>query len=274
MSPAPAEPPVQRWTWMRWAIAIALVFILHVALIFLFGSRKPAAPVPGRKSPSLALGQDAPDNWLLLKNATLFALPDRDGFAGPMWIALPPLPFRRQDWTEPPRWLAPTDSLTVSGLGSELNHFIQTNRFAAVSMQFNLSPPLAADTEAPPPLFAPASTLQIKGALAQRPLLNSLKLRSWPSDDVIAPSVVQVLVDAAGRVVSAVLLQPENFLEDSAAPDNDAGQYAVTLARAALFAPLPSGAGGIGRAHVANLAVGQLVFNWQTIPEPPTNAVK
>ncbi len=68
---------------------------------------------------------------------------------------------------------------------------------------------------------------------------------------------MQVLVNAAGEVVSVVLLPSNNSGE---VRDADADQRALELARAARFAP------GSG------LTLGQLIFNWCTVLPPATNA--
>jgi len=68
---------------------------------------------------------------------------------------------------------------------------------------------------------------------------------------------VQVLVNAAGEVVSAILLPSNNPDE---ARDADADQRALAFARAARFAP------------ASGLTVGQLIFDWRTIAPPATNA--
>ncbi len=81
---------------------------------------------------------------------------------------------------------------------------------------------------------------------------------SLPYNDVIPPSQVQVLVDAAGKVVSAVLLPPDNLLE-SAGHYDAADRRALELARAARFAPAP------------RLTFGRLIFNWHTVPVTSTN---
>jgi hypothetical protein len=79
-----------------------------------------------------------------------------------------------------------------------------------------------------------------------------------------------VLVDAAGNVVSAVLLPSENFLETSASVDSDAngraGARALELARAVRFAPLASDAASLFPNPSSQLSVGLLIFNWQTGP--------
>ena len=106
----------------------------------------------------------------------------------------------------------------------------------------------------PEPAFAERSAVQVDGDLAQRRMLNDLNLPDWPYADVIAPTKVQVLVDAGGDVVSAILL-PSNGTARADRYDV-ADQRALELARSARFAP---GAG---------LTVGTLTFNWRTVPPP------
>ena len=86
-----------------------------------------------------------------------------------------------------------------------------------------------------------------------------MNLPTWPFADVIAPSRVQVLVDAGGGVVSAVLIPPD-FRAGAAAQYDPANQRALAIARAARFAPS------------SRLAVGQMIFNWRTVTPPSTNA--
>jgi hypothetical protein len=76
---------------------------------------------------------------------------------------------------------------------------------------------------------------------------------------VVAPSVVQALVDAAGNVVSTVLLPSENGLE-AAGHDDAADQRALELAGTLRFAPS------------SRLTFGKLIFNWHTVPPAATNA--
>lgn len=94
---------------------------------------------------------------------------------------------------------------------------------------------------------------------------------------MIAPSVVQVLVDAAGNVVSTVLLPSENFIEPSTPVDIDAGKRAdaraLELARAVRFAPLAPGAGGLAGNPATHLTIGRLIFYWQTEPETTADSV-
>jgi len=280
MTPVPAEPTVQKWTRVHWLAAIAIVFALHVTLIYIFGARKPIVPEAVKNTPSMALTGESADNLPGL-NATLFALPDRNGFSGLMW-APPPLSFHQQDWTEAPHWLANNSPLAVNELGGAFRHYIQTNHFAKTTFEFNQSPPLTVSVIKPQPILAQESTLQVAGDVAHRPLLNPVKLPSWPSSDVIAPSVVQVLVDAAGNVVSATLLPPVNSWEPSVirdtvepfpARDTEADVRAVDIARNIRFAPLSPHAESLGSQPLTHLAVGQLIFNWQVVPAASTNGL-
>jgi hypothetical protein len=267
MNAAPAESQPRKWPWTRWLAFVAVVFAAHVALIFIFGARKPIAPKPVENAPSLTLAGKSSGEWLGLNNSTLFALPSSEGFAG---TALTPvqIEFRRQEWTEPPRWL----QLSADELGAAFDEFMQTNRFVKFELQLKTPPQLTAPVLPAQPAFAPNSTLQIKGEIAGRPLLRPIKLQSWPDAEVIAPSIVQVLVDAAGNVVSAVLLPPENFLEVAPVSDPAADQHALELARAARFAPASPTAASVEANPAAHLAVGKLIFNWQTVPPSATNA--
>jgi hypothetical protein len=101
--------------------------------------------------------------------------------------------------------------------------------------------------------------MQVEGDLAQRQLPSQISLTNWPYPDVIAPSKVQVLVDAAGNVVSAVLLPSENNVEVAAHYDA-ADARALELARSLRFAPSP------------RLTFGKLIFNWRTVLPVATNS--
>lgn len=273
-SPGPIPP--RKWSWTRWAAAVAIVFLLHVVLIFVFGARKAIPPAPVRHAPSLALVAESSGDWLALNNATLFALPGNNGFAASMWMEMPPIPIHPQGLPEEPHLLSPSNSVQMAGLVSAFSRFVQTNHFAGIHFEYNQPPEVAApDTPTQPPI-AQSSTLQIEGEIAQRHLLTPIHLPSWPDSDVDAPSIVQVLVDAAGNVVSAVLLPQEimsqgNSWEPPLTRNTKADPWAVGLARNLRFSPLPSGEAA-GSNALARLAIGQLVFTWHTVSVTTTNA--
>ena len=246
--PEPELSGEKRWTRSRWLTLVLLIFAAHVGLLFAFGARKPAVPRAVTDVPRLALADDA-DELIALSDPTLFALPH------PMDLTvlrehtsdLTQTSFR---WTEEPSgWL----DLSIATLGIDFGKFMQTNRYTGLELQ--LKPPLKLAEPASPlePIFPQVSTMRIEGGLAQRPLLSTIELPSWPCADVLAPSVVQTIVDASGNVVSVVLLPPGSGWDD-------ADQRALELARAARFAPAP------------RLTIGRLVFHWHTVPLPGTNA--
>lgn len=272
----PGPGPIRKWSWLQWTVVIALVFAAHVVLIFIFGARKPPPSVPLQPAPSLSLVNESPEDWLALNDAALFALPGNNGFAASMWTGLPLLDIHfRPDPTEAPHWLTLSNSVQMAGLFAPFKSFIKTNHFAAVHFEFNLPPEVAAPATATQPPIAEVSTLQIESGLAGRRLLSPVKLPSWPDSDVDAPSVVQVLVNAAGNVVSAVLLPQEimsqgNSWEPPLVDNREADRWAVELARSLSFAPLPANEAA-GSNPLARMAIGQLIFNWHTVPQTGTN---
>jgi hypothetical protein len=260
---AEADPQAARpWTLARWLMLIVLVFAMHIALLYAFGARKPITPLVIANVPSLRLA-DASDEWLALNDPTLFALPHPRDFA-PVWLQ--PQAIRQPSfyWTESPRWLP----LPADKLGAVFSQFMETNRTPSAEFQntfaSRLKPPVQFAAPAIPvePALPQNSTLQVAGNLAQR-MLNWPALPSLPYNDIIAPSHVQVLVDASGNVASAVLLPSDTGGEATARVDEGypkADTAALNIARALHFAP------------AAGLASGELVFLWHTVPVPATNS--
>ena len=254
----PVAPPPRGeggWSLNRWLTLIALVFAAHAGLLFMFGARKPAVPRPATDFPRLQLA-DGANELLALNDPTLFALPHPRDFVTAVWSQPPVVTSPTNHWAEPTNWL----SLSADELMAVFNQFMQTSQVAGVVLQSK--PPVRFST--PPQSIEPAlaqnSTMRIEGDLTQRRLLTPMAdLPQWPFADVIAPSRVQVLVDEAGDVVSALLLPSENNLEALSHYDA-ADQYALELARAARFTPAP------------HLTVGQMIFTWRTVPPAATNA--
>jgi hypothetical protein len=257
--PAGTVPPRREpsgndsWTLGWWLVFIALIYAVHVILLFVFGARKPIVPRPVDHVPALQLADKAGE-WFALNDPTLFALPHPRDFASAIRTQIPVSDQPSFHWTESPDWLP----MSGGGLGAVFSGFMQTNRFA--DMELQLKPPLKFSVPRQPtePVIAQTSTLLIQGDILRRPLLNPMDVPSLPYNDVIAPSKVQVVVDAAGNVVSAVLLPSDNSLE-AAGHFDDADRRALELARAARFAPAP------------HLSIGRLIFNWHTVPVAGTN---
>ena len=235
-------------------LLVALAIAAHTALIFLFGAKKPIAPRPPINVPQLQFANRA-DDLLELDNPTLFALPNAHDFSSGIWqtnadVAQPSFRYR-----EAPRWLP----LSPENQGATLAHFLQTNQFGGLVLDFKPAPQIATLNPDFTTDLPKNSSLQILGALAQRKLISSPALPSLPLNDILPPSKVQILVNESGTVVSAVLLPPENSLEAAGRVDTgDAKAIAYALQLKFLPAVQP--------------AFGLAVFHWHTIPLNSTNA--
>ena len=263
MKPGPAEnrppgdgpgtdpdPARGGWPVRRWIAVIALIYAAHLALVFLFGEEKTPTPRAIANVPSLSLAPVA-DERIALEDPTLFALPHRRDFGSPVWLKTPEVKLPSFRWTEPLRPLA----LPEEGLGATFLQMMKSHSPAISPLEFtpatvlSLSPQL---TESGPPKN---STLRIEGGLAQRLISAPLNLTNWPYSELIAPSVVQVLVDPSGTVASTVLLPPGSGYAPTDQYDA-ADQYALALARTLHFTP------------ASELTLGRIYFNWQTVPPP------
>jgi hypothetical protein len=238
----------KRWTRSRWLTLVVLVFAAHLGLLYAFGARKPVVPREAVHVPLLKLADHA-NELIALENPTLFALPRPQDFQSVFRAPAPAPPQPLFRWTEPSVWLPPS----AEGLGAVYDASLRTNPLAGLELQLKPGPMLSLPALPIEPVLPQASTLQIADGLAQRPLLAPLDLPSWPYADVLEPSVVQAVVDAAGNTVSLVLLPPGSGWDR-------ADRRALELARGARFAPGP------------RLTVGRLIFRWRTLPVTATNA--
>jgi hypothetical protein len=251
---APKPAGAGGWSRRRWLLLIALGFAAQLAVIFELGEKQFPPPRAVANVPHLTLADNSSE-LLALNDPTLFVLPHTNDFTSVVWLKT--YTNRAPDfrWTEPPGELP----LAAENLGSVFDRFMQTNQFVQSASDFKPPAKLSEPVLPLPPVFADSSTLQIEGDLAQRKTLNPTSLTNWPYADVIAPSKMQVLVNEAGNVISAVLLPPENRA-GAAAQYDPADRRALELARAARFAP------------ASGLTVGQMIFNWRTVPPTVTNA--
>jgi hypothetical protein len=248
MNAESAGMPAIKWSRLRWLTVIALVFATHVALVFLFGEKKEIVPRSITNAPALTLANDS-DELLALNDPTLFALPHQRDFASAGWqkiLAIKPPAFR---YTEAPQPLP----FSANGLGAMFGPFMRTNFFASQPPDFKPVAELNTPTLPVEPAHAQNSTMQVEGELAQRQLSSPISLTNWPYADVIAPSRVQVLVDASGNVVSTVLLPPADGFT-AADHFSEADQRAREIVRALRFTP------------ASHLTFGRIIFKWQTVP--------
>lgn len=255
---AHVRPP--GWSRRRWGWALAAAVGAQVGLIWLLGER----PQPTRPTPdfglqiSLAAEPDSARQLVRLPQRmepTLFALPALEGFSGRAWMRAAPVRYEPEPWTEPMRWLEVEPERLGVGFGA----------LVAASAR---APLLVADKPLPrligaelPLAGVPVRTqsmVRLSGGLAQRRLAEPLVMPSWPHPDILSNTVVQAVVDAAGWVISATVVQ------SSGSPQAD--QFALRQTLHARFEPAVAEAGAEGPRA---LTQGRLTFLWHTVP--PSN---
>jgi hypothetical protein len=253
------------WPLRRWLSAIAFVFAVQVALVFWLEDRSPLLPRKPSAAPAFHYDDKPAPELLELEDPTLFALPHRRGFSAKAWTDLPSPTSPSADWPEPPRFL--TNTLQV--WGALFQKFVETNAPPALPPVVTLEPQMATPeyfSIAPPPV---PSHLRIEGALAGRPLLSAPDLPSWTNSDLLTNTIVQLLVDARGNPISAVLLRTGGSPSDQ---QKLADQKALDLAMDVRFQALRRENPAARRHPTEGLSVGTLVFEWQTILEALTNS--
>ncbi|HUC85293.1 MAG TPA: energy transducer TonB [Candidatus Acidoferrales bacterium] len=234
------KPRDERWTDRQFVFVLVFVFTLHVALIFLFGTKKQIVPLPGGAVPHWQLADPA-NELVALSDPTLFARPNAHDVVSAFWRERPRLPRHNSDWPAPTNYLEPSPG----NFGAVFHEFVKNSRPAEFPLDFKLAPiPSAPDLPFDNPV-PQETTMKISEELARRPLLETVPLPSWPRNDVIGPSIIQVLVDTAGTVASTVVLQTSR--------DNDADQKAMQEARNLRFAPAPQP------------TIGEVTFYWHTV---------
>lgn len=182
-------------------IAVVVVFALQLAGLFWMG-RPARRPERTAHQMAISLANDVPAELISLSDPSVFGLPRAEGFSGSAWLHSFSPPERTYDWNEPPRWLPVSFQPFSVVVTSIREHGVPGE-------------PEPVDRPIPQPVvpgtvnadFLPqGSTLTV---LEATPGLNTdikVELPSWTSTDLISNSVVQAVVDSAGKVISTVLL--------------------------------------------------------------------
>ncbi len=247
------------WPPRRWLLVIGVIFVVQYGFITWLG--QPAIEMQfraPRRVPVIAMlagGRevDIPG----VASPTLLVLASRDGFSGNAWLQPEPVGNPSRPWTEPARPLPPD----LEQFGGSLHEFVRGKLFKRLDVAGKPQPTIP---EYLPIDTLPQSTFSIQGDAARRRLLSDFKLESKPAAEILSNSVVQIAVDPGGNVFSAVLLGK------CGSPEADAN--ALALARSARFQPLVRD----GPDHPVSLRPaldwGRIVFRWNTVPLPSTNA--
>lgn len=255
----PAHPLAVGWNVRRWTLVIALVFALEVSLVFVLSWRPGGSiPAPARVTTLrfATTPQDARRLWDLpwLPDAAQFAQVTPRGFTAPVWNRNVAAGLPWPGWREPPRWLEASNTVPSLARGS---FFLRAPLpWVVVADRTPPRPQTAVD---PTPLVPTGTTLSLEGELRQRRLLRSPELPVIEADDILPPTVVQVVVGDLGNVISATLQPP-----GSGVPEAD--EKALQAAWKLQFEPVADGA--------PRLSWGRVVVRWASRippgPSPPT----
>jgi hypothetical protein len=248
-----------RWSRRRWITTTLVVLFGQIALILYLGESPHQLARAIRSKTSIHL---AVDDWsakqitelATLDDPTLLALPSIHGFSGKAWLSFPALKFQASEWKDAPSYLA----LETEQLGKTFKRFTATNEPTPVQLVGKpVADLLTLQLTIPPINLRTASAVRVEGSLQKRRLLEPLGLCSWPHEDLLTNSIVQLLVNELGDTVSTTLLTSSTL--------KDADEFALKAARGARFEPLRLKAGA------SPYSSGRLVFQWHTTPPLETN---
>lgn len=251
MTPASDQPLI--WSARRRWTTIAIAIVAQVALIYWLSDRSPMVVRRAEIRPAIQLTARAHSEWLTLATPTLFALPHPLGFSGRAWLTVPAHDYRPPEPANVPQWLA----LTPESLGDTFREFVRTNRSARIAVAIRPAPTPAAPSVNTAPIAA-TSRVQLDAALTQRGLRSQWKLPAWNNAEILLPSEVQVLVDANGHPISAVLLGSSGL--------HAADLHALELVNRAVFGPDKTALEQQSNDPTAGLLSGRLEFYWATLP--------
>ncbi len=245
-----------RWSRNRWCVAVAFLFILQLVLVVMLAGPLPGAAAFRERGMTARIVLGAQANQQLLDSLgladpALFVRVSRSGFSGAAWLDIPSQEYRLQEWTEPYRWM----NSSTAHLGGAFQQFTRTNRPPAVAI---------ADKPVELPVVSAAnassamneSSFRVEGPLRARRLVQTARPRSFTNNDVLADTVVQVLVNTDGQIFSPRLVTA-SVVKDPV--QRAADQHALDLTRQLRFQPLPKSTAP------NSMTDGTLVFHWNTL---------
>lgn len=252
-------PEQDSWGRGRWVSSVIFVFTLQLLFLWLFSSH--SVPVV-RQAPNvtaLSLTTDPAAvrelaDKIGLNDPTLFALASMQGFSGDAWLKTTPMEHQLIDWNDGERWLSPS----MASFGADFEEYVRNNAITHRQPPEKPAPDMGEIADEIPPI-PKASWISMTGELNQRQLMTPLQPPALPGSDILANTVVRLVVDAEGQTISAVFFSTNGF------PAADG--KALELARSARFKPLKS----TDSERSADMSWGLMVFHWKTLPLVSTN---
>ena len=197
---------------------------------------------------TMSLEQVKPDSetyWLF--NPAGFAMANPNGFSKMAWFQVKPYSHNYYEWKEEPFWLQPIASM----LGNELTNLLRLYKPMPQITIFETTPQLISifNIEAPAPLSK--SSFTIEGNISKRTLIYAPELPLFECSNVYPASVVYVVINNDGFVLSPILINESGF------PPADSS--AVELAKRFRFEPIKSDNKNV------NPEFGKIIFNWRFV---------
>jgi hypothetical protein len=255
------ETPVDSLAWSprKLGVAIVVAVAAQLGLILWFSTRGELQLRVADVRPAIKLLVDAPGNWLALTDPTLFSRAHPYGFSGTAWLKIPPHSYIPPEKGDAPMWLA----LAPESMGAAFHDFVRSYNPDKGKLRTWQPPDVTAPSR---PFLTPAfdSRVEVQGPLAARGIIIQPELPAWTNADILAPSRVQVLVDARGNPISAVLLGGSGL--------KAADQSAVETARRMSFGAEEKVLADPASGAEDGLATGWLTFFWRTLG-PVTNGL-
>jgi hypothetical protein len=194
-----------------------------------------------------------------MMDPTLFALLSPAGFSRTAWLTIAPFRYTMTNHPASLAWL----TLVSDELANDFAEFVQTNLVSEDVMLDNLPPEFARPTLATP-LVSSGIAVRVEGPLDERGLLAELHAAA-PSEPILQNTLVHVVVNDAGQVLSAALML------SCGVPQADA--EALRLSATARFRPIKSSRAGRSAKQNA-YSWGNLVYQWAQVrwnePVPAT----
>jgi hypothetical protein len=262
MTPVPGPP--RSWSFYKWAAIIAVIFGLQAGLILWLAARRPPPPVPVRPGLAIAGAVDPFAEIPGAINPNLQPATQPGAFPGGVSFDDSEVTNVPADWSGQPKALL---LRPLKPLDADLTNAPRASLSTAVSFVARPQPHSDLMNIFPPADAAAESTFTLQGPLAARTLLSPPKLRSFSWDQALSNSLVQIDVDAEGRVCDPPVLEPGG---SSGLPEAD--DYALSVAQQLRFQPLPGAGARSTPGSPPSLTWGTLAIHWLTLPPPPPAA--